>query len=123
MSGVLDLLSILVCPNDDVLFVGPDCILYATDLFFSYCLAEPGGGHLRVKSQGLVVAVDGLFQTSQGSETAPLVVPGHGTLGVEFYGPVETVERAFPVPQVGKLPCLVPPPSSILGRGLGRNSL
>jgi hypothetical protein len=83
MSSVLDLLCILVYPKDGILLIGLDCILYATALLFSHCLAEPGSGHLRIKIQGLVVAIDGLFQTSQSSETSRLVVPGSGALWVE----------------------------------------
>jgi hypothetical protein len=84
MPDVLDLFHILVQPNGDVLFVGLDCILSATEPFFRQCLAEPASGHLRVKNQGLAVAVDGLFQPPQGAETARLVVPGSSASGVEI---------------------------------------
>jgi hypothetical protein len=122
MPDVLNLLRILVRPNGEVLLVGLDCILRATELFFRQGLAEPAGRHLRVKSQSLVVALDGFFQTPQGAETARLVVPGSGALRVEIYGLVEAGDGTFPMPKVGKQPGLVLPAGCILGRGSGRES-
>jgi hypothetical protein len=74
----------LVQPNGEVVFIRPDRILHVSELLFSQGLAEPSDGHLRVKSQGLHVAVDGFVQAPQRAETARLVVPGSGALWVEI---------------------------------------
>jgi hypothetical protein len=83
VPDILDLFRMLVQPNGEVMFIRPDRILHVSELLFSQGLAEPSCGHLRVKSQGLHVAVDGLLQAPQGAEAACLVVPGSGALWVE----------------------------------------
>jgi hypothetical protein len=62
MPGVLDLLRVLVRPNSDEQLIGLHRIPRATQLLLSQGLAEPGCGHLWVKSQNLDVAVDGFFE-------------------------------------------------------------
>jgi hypothetical protein len=117
VPDILDLVRVLVQPNGQVLFIRPDRILDVSQLLFRQGLAEPGGGHQRVKGQGLPVAVDGFFQAPQRAQTACFVVPGSGALGVEAQGPVQAGDGAFPMPQAGKDPRFVVPAGCILRCG------